>query len=111
MTDVASWADRFMHELPVEIAERRAEVIWRTMAPNGLDLLIGEAVSDFGGVRSMLSLTTPDEWRKAADLIAIILEREPIRGGARYSGERIVLGSFAAELRSYADMADRTRGT
>lgn len=105
-----SWSDRFMVELPTEIRERRAEVIWRAMAPNGLDLLIGETISDLGGVRSMLPLTTPDEWRSAADLVTMILDREPIRGGARYSGERIVLGAFAAELRSYAIAAERTRG-
>ncbi len=105
MTD--SWTDRFVEAIPDEIAQRRADVMWREMAPNGLDLLIGGLVSDLGGARSMLSITTPDEWKSAADLIQMILDREPLKSRSRYAGERIILGSLASELRSYAIAAER----
>jgi hypothetical protein len=112
MTDedvrAASWAERFFHELPEHLRFFRAEALWRTMAPNGLDLMFPHAVADFGGTRGTLSMTTPDEWLVVAELIEGLLEREPVKNGPRWSGERIILGTFAAELRSYVGSAERT---
>ena len=102
MTDSASWTERFIHDLPTNLAHFRAEALWRETAENGLDLLIGELVADLGATRAALSSTIADEWTAVADIIDGLLAREPLKSGARYSGERIVLGTFAAELRSYA---------
>jgi len=82
--------------------------MWRTFAPNRLDLLIGEMIADLGGVRGTLSMTTPDEWMAVAELIDSLMEREPLSKGPHYSGERIILGTLAAELKGYAAAAERS---
>lgn len=110
MTDqahVEHWAERFFTELPEHLRFFRAEALWRTLAPNQLDLLIGETVADFGGLRGTLSMTTPDEWSTVADLLDSLLAREPLSKGPHYSGERIILGTLAAELRGYVGATER----
>jgi hypothetical protein len=82
--------------------------MWRTVGPNGLDLLIGEQLADLGGVRGCLAITTPDEWLRVSEFLEDVLTREPLSKGPHYSGERIILGTLAAELKGYAALADRS---
>lgn len=107
MTAETSWADRFWRELPTHLEHLRVEALWRTFAPNGLDLLIGDSVADLGGTRGVLSATSPDEWVALADFIESLLDREPLKRQPRYSGQRIILGTLANELRGYALAAER----
>jgi len=106
MTAEASWTERFMRELPETLQAIRAEALWREMAPNGLDLVIGETTTDFGALRGVMSCTIPDEWSAVADILEGLLEREPLRRGSQYSGERIIIGTLAAQLRGYALSAE-----
>lgn len=108
MTDpIASWSDRFMRELPDTLRDIRADAMWRTMAPNGLDLLIGEQTADFGALRGAMSMTIPDEWAIVADVLEGLLTREPLRSGGRWSGQRILIGTLVNELRGYVASAER----
>lgn len=102
MTDVGSWTERTLTAIVDDRRTYRAEALWRATAENGLDLLIGQMIADLGATRAMLSSTISDEWRAVADLIDGLMSREPLKSGPRYSGERIILGTFAAELRAYA---------
>lgn len=72
---------------------------------HGSDVLVGEMVADLGATRSMLGNTTPREWERIASVLLALLDRHPFRDGPRYSGERIILGAFATELRAYARLA------
>ena len=101
------WADRAVVAIREDRLTFRPEALWRTFAANGLDLLIGESVADLGTTRAALSATTPDEWREVAELIADLLEREPLKSSSRWSGQRIILGALAAELSGYVGSAER----
>lgn len=108
MNDPSDWAARALPVILADNATAREEVIAaHVLAPNELDLLLGTTVTDFGGTRSMLSLTTPDEWRSVAALVMGLLDRSPLKDG-HYSGERIILGTFANELAGYAASAERS---
>lgn len=69
---------------------------------NGIDLIVGEMVADLGMTRAMLATTVPREWERIASVIVALLDRYPFKNEPRYSGERIILGAFANELRAYA---------
>jgi hypothetical protein len=101
------WAARSLVAIKEDRLAYRAESLWRTFAPNQLDLLIGETIADLGGVRGSLSMTTPDEWLAVAELVSELLDREPLKSSPRWSGQRIILGIFAAELKGYVGSAER----
>lgn len=107
--ETSDWARRTVAAIVEDRAAGRAEALWPTVGPNGVDLLIGEGLADLGAVRGILAITTPAEWACVADLIESLMEREPLSKSPRYSGERIILGTLAAELRGYAVAAERSR--
>lgn len=69
---------------------------------NGADIVVGQMVADLGLTRSMIASTVPREWERTASLLIAILDRFPFRESPRYSGERVLLGALANELRAYA---------
>lgn len=77
---------------------------------SGVDLIVGQTVTDLGLTRSMISTTIPREWERVASVLLALLERQPFRDGPRYAGERIILGALATELRAYAAAAGEPAG-
>jgi hypothetical protein len=77
---------------------------------NGADIVVGQIVADLGLTRSMIATTVPREWERVASVLIAMLDRSPFRDSPRFSGERIILGALANELRAYAMAAGEPVG-
>jgi hypothetical protein len=65
----------------------------------------GHVVANLGATRSWLAELTPAEWFSVASTLYALIGREPIKSSARYAPERVLLGTLALELDSYARAA------
>lgn len=82
-----------------------------------LEVLDDDAKAVAGGMVVSLALTTwavrdlaPREWEDLAAYLLALTDREPVKSSPAYAGHRIVLGTMASELRSFAHSAGEPVG-
>lgn len=73
-------------------------------------VMVGGELLDFGATGVLAALLAPREWEEIAAYVLAVVEREPVRSSPAYQAHRIVLGSFANDLRNYARMAGEPTG-
>lgn len=81
----------------------RADTVLAEVAElDGEDRRTTNIVWNLGMLRSILHDVLPREAEEVAAYVYALLEREPVKGQAHYAPHRMILGSLASELRTYA---------
>jgi hypothetical protein len=65
-------------------------------------VVAGSVVASLGFTAASVGLLSPNEWEDVADYLTGLLARDPVASSRAWAGHRIVLGSLASELRTYA---------
>ena len=66
------------------------------------DRRTANVVWNLGLLRSLLNDISPYEAEEVAAYLFTLLEREPAKSAKRYAAHRMIIGSLASELRTYA---------
>lgn len=71
---------------------------------------VGNVVVSLGFTSAAVKDLLPREWEELAAYLFSLLEREPLKSRPAYTGQRIVIGSLATELRGFAAAAGEPIG-